>query len=280
VLRRELAAPDWTVRLAALCSPVYRAYPWSPPLGAGWRSEARVEQGQGFGAWIGFSPQEWAAIGLSLKVATVGSLASLPFGVAVAWLLARRQFPGKLIVNGLVHLPLVLPPVVTGWLLLIIFGVRGPIGVLLFDWFGIRLVFTTAGASLACAVMTFPVMVRSVRLSLETADPGLEQAARTLGAGRLDRLFNVTLPLASPGILVGGIVAYATCLGEFGAVITFAANIPGQTQTLPLAIYAALQVPGGEAKAAELSLVSLTLALIGLLLSEWIGKRLNAALGR
>ena len=151
----------------------------------------------------------------------------------------------------------------TGWLLLIIFGVRGPIGSLLNDWFGVRLVFTTAGASLACAVMTFPVMVRAVRLSLETADPGLEQAARTLGAGRLDRLFNVTLPLASPGILVGGIVAYATCLGEFGAVITFAANIPGQTQTLPLAIYAALQVPGGEAKAAELSLVSLTLALVG-----------------
>ena len=157
------------------------------------------------------------------------------------------------------HLPLVLPPVVTGWLLLILFGIRGPIGSLLHDWFGIRLVFTTAGASLACAVMTFPVMVRAVRLSLEAADPGLEQAARTLGAGRLDRLFNVTLPLASPGILVGGIVGYATCLGEFGAVITFAANIPGQTQTLPLAIYTALQVPGGEAKAAELSLVSLTL---------------------
>ena len=140
--------------------------------------------------------------------------------------------------------------------------------------------FTTAGASLACAVMTFPMMVRAVRLSLEAVDRGLEQAARTLGAGRLDRLFNVTLPLASPGILVGGIVGYATCLGEFGAVITFAANIPGQTQTLPLAIYAALQVPGGEAKAAELSLVSVTLALIGLLLSEWIGKRLNAVLGR
>jgi molybdate transport system permease protein len=147
-------------------------------------------------------------------------------------------------------------------------------------WFGIRLVFTTAGASLACAVMTFPIMVRSVRLSLDAVDAGLEQAARTLGAGWLDRLFNVTLPLASPGILVGGIVAYATCLGEFGAVITFAANIPGQTQTLPLAIYAALQLPGGEAKAAELSLVSLTLALVGLLLSEWMGRRLNTALGR
>jgi molybdate transport system permease protein len=205
---------------------------------------------------------------------------ALPLAIVTAWVLARYRFPGRPILNALVHLPLVLPPVVTGWLLLIIFGIRGPIGSLLHDWFGVRLVFTTAGASLACAVMTFPVMVRAVRLSLETADPSLEQAARSLGAGRLDRLFNVTLPLASPGILVGGIVAYATCLGEFGAVITFAANIPGETQTLPLAIYAALQVPGGEAKAAELSLVSLTLALIGLLLSEWIGKRLNIMLGR
>lgn len=197
-----------------------------------------------------------------------------------AWVLTRHHFPGRALLNALVHLPLVLPPVVTGWLLLIIFGIRGPVGALLFDWFGIRLVFTTAGASLACAVMTFPVMVRSVRLSLEAVDPGLEQAARTLGAGRLDRLLNVTLPLAAPGILVGAIVGYATCLGEFGAVITFAANIPGETQTLPLAIYTALQVPGGEAKAAELSLVSVVLALVGLLLSEWIGKRLNAVLGR
>jgi molybdate transport system permease protein len=204
----------------------------------------------------------------------------LPLAVVTAWVLARHRFPGHSVLNALVHLPLVLPPVVTGWLLLIVFGVRGPIGALLNEWFGVRLVFTTAGAAMACAVMTFPVMVRAVRLSLETADPGLEQAARTLGARRLDRLFNVTLPLASPGILVGGIVAYATCLGEFGAVITFAANIPGQTQTLPLAIYAALQVPGGESKAAGLSLVSLTLALIGLLLSEWIGRRLNAMLGR
>jgi molybdate transport system permease protein len=205
---------------------------------------------------------------------------ALPLAIVTAWVLARYRFPGRPILNALVHLPLVLPPVVTGWLLLIIIGIRGPIGSLLHDWFGVRLVFTTAGASLACAVMTFPVMVRAVRLSLETADPSLEQAARSLGAGRLDRLFNVTLPLASPGILVGGIVAYATCLGEFGAVITFAANIPGETQTLPLAIYAALQVPGGEAKAAELSMVSLLLAVIGLLLSEWIGKRLNVALGR
>jgi molybdate transport system permease protein len=205
---------------------------------------------------------------------------ALPLAVLMAWLLARLRFPGRGLLNALVHLPLVLPPVVTGWLLLILFGVRGPVGALLYQWFGIRLVFTTAGAALACAVMVFPVMVRAIRLSLEAADPGLEQAARTLGAARWDRFFNVTLPLASPGVLVGAIVAYATCLGEFGAVITFAANIPGETQTLPLAIYSALQVPGGEAKAAQLSLVSLGLALGGLLLSEWLGRRLNAAVGR
>lgn len=204
----------------------------------------------------------------------------LPLAVMTAWILARTKFPGHSVFNAAVHLPLVLPPVVTGWLLLVLFGLRGPIGSRLFDWFGIRLVFTTAGAALACAVMVFPVMVRSIRLSLESADRGLEQAARSLGAGWLDRLFNITLPLASPGILVGAIIAYATCLGEFGAVITFAANIPGETQTLPLAIFTALQVPGGEARAAKLSLVSLVLALTGLMLSEWAGKRLNAALGR
>jgi molybdate transport system permease protein len=217
---------------------------------------------------------------LTLAVAARAVSFGLPLAVLTAWVLARTRFPGRQLLSALVHLPLALPPVVTGWLLLIIFGIRGPVGSALYDWFGVRLVFTTAGASLACAVMTFPVMVRAVRLSLEAADLGLEQAARTLGAGRLDRLFNVVLPLASPGILVGAIVGYATCLGEFGAVITFAANIPGQTQNLPLAIYAALQVPGGEATAAKLSLVSITLALVGLLLSEWLGRRLNAALGR
>ncbi len=217
---------------------------------------------------------------LTLAVAARAVGFGLPVAVLIAWVLARHRFPGRALLNAVVHMPLVLPPVVTGWLLLMLFGIRGPLGALLNDWFGVRLVFTTAGASLACAVMVLPVMIRSVRLSLEAADPGLEQAARTLGAGRFDRLFNITLPLASPGILVGAIVAYATSLGEFGAVITFAANIPGETQTLPLAIYAALQVPGGEAKAATLSLVSITLALIGLLLAEWIGKRLNLALGR
>ena len=210
---------------------------------------------------------------LTLVVAARAVGCGLPVAVLTAWVLARCRFPGRSLLNAVVHLPLVVPPVVTGWLLLLVFGLRGPVGSLLFGWFGIRLVFTTAGATLACAVMTFPVMVRSVRL-------GLEQAARSLGAGRLDRLVTVTLPLASPGILVGAIVGFATCLGEFGAVITFAANIPGETQTLPLAIYAALQVPGGEAKAAQLSLISLTLALIGLMASEWAGRRLNTALGR
>ena len=217
---------------------------------------------------------------LTLVVAARAVGCGLPVAVLTAWVLARCRFPGRSLLNAVVHLPLVVPPVVTGWLLLLVFGLRGPVGSLLFGWFGIRLVFTTAGATLACAVMTFPVMVRSVRLALEAVDPGLEQAARSLGAGRLDRLVTVTLPLASPGILVGAIVGFATCLGEFGAVITFAANIPGATQTLPLAIYAALQVPGGEAKAAALCLVSLLLALTGLLLSEVIGKRLNTAIGR
>lgn len=220
------------------------------------------------------------AVRLTLGVAARAVGFGLPLAIVVAWVLARHRFPGRPVLNAVVHLPLVLPPVVTGWLLLIIFGIRGPIGSLLNDWFGVRLVFTTAGASLAAGVMIFPVMVRAIRLSLEAADRGLDEAARTLGAGRFDRFFNITLPLASPGILVGGVVAYATCLGEFGAVITFAANIPGQTQTLPLAIYSALQVPGGETRAAELSMVSMTLALIGLLLSEWLGKRLNTMLGR
>ena len=204
----------------------------------------------------------------------------LPVAVAVAWLLSRTRFPGRPLLNALVHLPLVLPPVVTGWLLLLVFGIQGPAGSLLWDWFGVRLAFTSEGASLACAAMTFPIMVRSVRLAIEAIDPGLEQAARTLGAGRLDRLLTVTLPLAAPGILVGAVVAYATCLGEFGAVITFAASIPGETQTLPLAIYAALQEPGGEAVAARLACVSFALAMAGLLVSEWLGRRLNRAVGR
>ncbi len=204
----------------------------------------------------------------------------LPLAVLTAWALARARFPGRSLLSAFVHLPLVLSPVVTGWVLLLIFGVRGPVGGLLLAWFGVRLAFTTAGAALACAVMIFPIMVRTIRLSIEAIDPRLEQAARTLGAGRLDRLLTVTLPLAAPGILVGAVVGYATSLGEFGAVITFAASIPGQTQTLPLAIFAALQSPGGEAAAARLAGVSVALAVAGLLLAEWLGRWLRGRVGR
>jgi len=217
---------------------------------------------------------------LTLAVAARAVGVGLPVAVAVAWVLARGRFRGRALLNAFVHLPLVLPPVVTGWLLLLIFGIHGPLGAVLLNWFGVRLAFTTGGAALASGVMSFPIMVRSVRLAIEAIDPGLEQAARTLGAGRLDRLVTVTLPLAGPGILVAAIVGYATCLGEFGAVITFASNIPGQTQTLPLAIFTALQVPGGEATAARLAGVSVTLALAGLLLAEWLGRRLRVAVGR
>ena len=227
-----------------------------------------------------FDAEEWEAIRLTLVVAARAVGFALPLAVVTAWVLARGHFAGRTALNTLVHLPLVLPPVVTGWLLLMLFGVRGPLGAPLLAWFGVRLVFTTTGVALACAVMTFPVMVRAIRMSLEAVDPGLEAAARSLGAGWFDRLVTITLPLASPGILVGGIVGYATCLGEFGAVITFAASIPGETRTLPLAIYAALQVPGGEARAAALAMVSVALALAGLLLSDWIGRRLNRMLGR
>lgn len=229
---------------------------------------------------MSLSPDEWQAIQLTLAVAARAVGFGLPLAVIAAWTLTRCHFPGRSLLNALVHLPMVLPPVVTGWLLLVLFGIRGPIGALLNDWLGIRLAFSTAGAALAAGVMTFPIMVRSIRLSLEAVEPNLELAARTLGAGSLDRLVNITLPLASPGILVGAVVAYATCLGEFGAVITFAGSIPGQTQTLPLAIFSALQVPGGETRAAELSLISLSLALIGLITAEWINRRLNTILGR
>ncbi len=205
---------------------------------------------------------------------------SLPLAILVAGCLSRGRFPGRALLSAAVHLPLVLPPVVTGWLLLIVFGVHGPAGRLLLAWFGVRLAFTTAAAALACGVMTFPIAVRAIRLAFDAADPALDQAARSLGAGRLDRWLTITVPLVAPGILVGGVLAFATCLGEFGAVITFAANIPGQTQTLPLAIYSALQAPGGEARAAQLSLVSIALALAGLLASEWLGRRLSAVLGR
>lgn len=220
------------------------------------------------------------AVRLSLEVATRSVAVSLMPAVAVAWLLARGRFPGRMLLDALVHLPLVVPPVVVGWGLLMLFGIRGPIGASLHEWFGIRLVFTTEGAALATAVMSFPLIVRAVRLGLEGVDEGLEAAARTLGAGPLDRFVTVTLPLMSPGILAGAVTAFAAGLGEFGAVITFASNIPGETQTLPLAIYAATQTPGGEAVAARLAFVSFTLAVCGLLLAEVIARRMGRLLGR
>ncbi len=228
-------------------------------------------------AWL--SPDEWEAVRLSLSVASRSVMFGLPLAVMAAYALARGRFVGRPLLDALVHLPLVMPPVVIGWGLLLLFGVRGPLGSILQHWFGVRLVFTTAGAALATAVMAFPLMVRAIRLSLQGVDPGLEAAARTLGAGPIDRFVTVTLPLLAPGILAGAVVAFAAGLGEFGAVITFASNIPGQTQTLPLAIYAATQVPGGEATAAKLSAVSFTLAIAGLLLSELIARRMNRLLG-
>lgn len=198
----------------------------------------------------------------------------------VALALARRRFPGHAVLDAIAHIPLVLPPVVVGWMLLLVFGVRGPIGAWLLEWFHMRLVFTTTAAVIACAVTVFPLVLRPIRQALEAIDPGLEQAARTLGAGPLDCFISVTVPLAAPGILVGVITGFAAALGEFGAVITFAGNIPGETQTLPLAIFTALQMVGGEAAAARLSVVSLLLAVLGLLAAEQLGRRLRARVGR
>ena len=229
---------------------------------------------------LGLGAEEWQAVRLSLEVATRSVAVSLLPAVATAWLLVRGRFPGRMLLDALVHLPLVVPPVVVGWALLMLFGVRGPIGAPLHDWFGIRLVFSTEGAALATAVMSFPLIVRAVRLGLENVDPGLEAAARTLGAGPLDRFVTITLPLMAPGILAGAVTAFAAGLGEFGAVITFASNIPGETQTLPLAIYAATQTPGGEAVAARLAFVSFALAVAGLLLAEVIARRMHMLLGR
>jgi molybdate transport system permease protein len=226
------------------------------------------------------SPDEWEAVRLTLSVSAWAVVCGLPVALLTAFALVRGRFPGRPVLDALAHLPLVLPPVVVGWLLLLVFGRHGVIGAWLEQWFGIRLVFTRAGATLACAVMVFPLMLRAIRLSLEAIDPGLEQAACTLGAGRLDRFATIVLPLAAPGILVAAVVGFAASLGEFGAVITFAADIPGETQTLPLAIYAALQSPGGEATAARLSLVSVVLAVGGLLLADALGGRLRTRIGR
>lgn len=218
---------------------------------------------------------EWQAIALSLRVAVVSVAASLPLGIATAWLLARRQFPGKLLVDGLVHLPLVVPPVVVGYCLLVLFGRRGPIGAWLYSELGITLIFTWKGAALASAVMGFPLMVRAIRLSLEAVDRKLEAAARTLGAGPFDAFLSVTLPLALPGVLVGSVLAFARGLGEFGATIIFVGNIPGETRTIPIAIYTATQEPDGDITALRLSVIALLLSLIALVASELLARRID-----
>ena len=221
--------------------------------------------------WL--SPAEWTALALSLRVAFWATLLSLPFGILVALALARGRFWGRQALNGLVHMPLILPPVVTGYLLLIVFGRRGPVGSLLHDWFGIVLAFKWTGAVLAAAVMAFPLMVRAIRLAIEAVDPRLEQAAATLGANRIWTFVFVTLPLILPGIIAGAIIAFAKAMGEFGATITFVSNSPGETQTLPSAIYAFLQVPGGDASAMRLVVVSLVVAVGALLFSELLATR-------
>ncbi|HTV79090.1 MAG TPA: molybdate ABC transporter permease subunit [Steroidobacteraceae bacterium] len=226
------------------------------------------------------NPDEWQALRLSLEVALWSLLWNLPVATAVAWLLVRRRFPGRTLLDAFVHLPLVLPPVLTGYILLVLFGTRGPIGGWLQRVFGVHLIFTTAGTVLAVAVMTFPLMVRAIRLTLEGVDAGLEEAARTLGARAFDRFTSITLPLMLPGILAGAVTAFAAGLGEFGAVITFVSNIPGVTRTLPLALYTALQTPNGDATAARLAMTSFALGLIGLVLSEWLARTLRRQLGR
>jgi molybdate transport system permease protein len=220
--------------------------------------------------WLG--PEEWQAVALSLKVSFWATLLSLPLGLLTAYALARWDFRGKAILNSLVHLPLILPPVVTGYLLLIAFGTTGPLGRWL-EGVGIVFAFHWTGAALAAAVMAFPLMVRAMRLSIEAVDRDLEEAAHTLGASRVWSFATITLPLCIPGVLAGAILAFAKAMGEFGATITFVSNIPGQTQTLPSAIYAFLQVPGGEAQAARLVVISIVLALGALLISELLARR-------
>jgi len=220
--------------------------------------------------WL--SPEEWTAVRLSLTVATTAMLASLPFGLAVAWLLARGRFWGKSVLDAVVHLPLILPPVVTGYLLLIWFGRRGPVGQFLYEYFGIVLSFRWTGAVLASAVMGFPLMVRAIRLSIEAVDRKLEDAAGTLGANPLHVFLVVTLPLCLPGILVGMILCFAKAMGEFGATITFVSNIPGETQTLPSAIYTFTQVPNGDAGAMRLTLISIAISVAALFVSEWLAR--------
>ena len=222
------------------------------------------------------TPDELTAIHLSLRIALVATAVALPFGIAVAWLLARKRFVGKALLDGLVHLPLVLPPVVTGYLLLITFGRRAPVGSFLYETLGIVLSFRWTGAALACGVMGFPLLVRAIRLSIEAIDRRLEQAAATLGASRLWVFLTVTLPLALPGVVAGVVLCFAKALGEFGATITFVSNIPGETQTISAAIYTYTQVPSGDAPALRLVIVAIVLSLVALVASEWLARRAGA----
>ena len=217
-------------------------------------------------------PDEWRAVTLSLKVSVIATLCSLPVAIWIAWLLARKSFPGHGLLSGIVHLPLILPPVVTGYFLLLTFGTQGSIGSLLKP-LGIVFAFRWTGAALAAAVMGFPLMVRAIRLGFEAVDPRLEQAAATLGAPRIWIFFTVTLPLILPSILAGLTLGFAKAMGEFGATITFVSNIPGQTQTIPSAIYALLQTPSGDARAMRLVLISVVIAMGAVLISEWIARR-------
>jgi molybdate transport system permease protein len=224
------------------------------------------------------SPQEWTAVALSLRIAAVATLVALPFGIAIATLLARKSFWGKSLLDAVVHLPLVLPPVVTGYLLLITFGRKAPVGAFLADHFGIVFSFRWTGAALACGIMAFPLMVRAIRLSIEAIDRRLEDSAATLGANRMWLFLTVTLPLALPGIIAGMMLAFARALGEFGATITFVSNIPGETQTISAAIYTLTQVPGGDAAALSLVIVAVIISLAALIASEWFARRAHARL--
>jgi molybdate transport system permease protein len=227
---------------------------------------------------LDLSPQDWIAVQLSLRIAAVSTVVALPFGIAIAYLLARKSFWGKSLLDAVVHLPLVLPPVVTGYLLLITFGRKAPVGAFLADNFGIVFSFRWTGAALACGIMAFPLMVRAIRLSIEAIDRRLEDAAATLGANRTWLFLTVTLPLALPGVIAGMVLAFARALGEFGATITFVSNIPGETQTISAAIYTLTQVPGGDRAALSLVIVAVIISLAALVASEWFARRAAARL--
>ena len=227
---------------------------------------------------LDLSPQDWIAVQLSLRIAAVSTVVALPFGIAIAYLLARKSFWGKSLLDAVVHLPLVLPPVITGYLLLITFGRKAPVGAFLADHFGIVFSFRWTGAALACGIMAFPLMVRAIRLSIEAIDRRLEDAAATLGANRTWLFLTVTLPLALPGVIAGMMLAFARALGEFGATITFVSNIPGETQTISAAIYTLTQVPGGDRAALSLVIVAVIISLAALIASDWFARRAAARL--